>query len=796
MEETDYNILKSSAEVTKLVSFLKTNLEAGDVLAFDLETTGVREHLCDVIGIAIAWGPEEDDAAYVVLREWDTASQTSKPIYDQKTETKLVNDLCATLQDKALLMHNGVFDVACMWHRYNINFIDALYCDTLLLKHTVAEERPFGLKEIGEMLFGEDAKNEQTDLGESVKANGGKWTKTNKEVWKGETYKIGKYAIKDVLLTAGVYAEISVTLEEQGLHNFFYKQEVMPLYKRGTIPMKLQGVFCDVDYFKRLKSEVEDGIIALTEEVFKVLGDKIQPKVQEILDKTINTSRTGQFAEGVLAHYNLPVPSNKKTGKPTLAKSALRSLEADYPGHIALQWLLFDPPKIEVEVDEAMLDDEGEEMLDYKGDVITHKIKKLIDDPAHPGPQLPESIIYKIKKEIYVKNNPELPHVFNLSSTHHLSWLIFECYGETATSFSRKTEKPKVDKNSLEEFDLPFIPPLAKLKKEEKLLSTYIDPILEMQCEGWLYPTMQQYGTTSGRYSCGGGLNLQTLPKNDKRVKKGFIAPEGYKVVSADFSSLEPRIFSWVSGDEGLKRVYWEDLDLYSQIAIDVFELKGVSAVETDKNFLKTVMPEMRDKAKVFTLAVVYGADAGRISQLLGVTYDEAKDIIQRYLNAYPGLKEFMRHQEECAIEYGFVSTDFGRIRHLDEAKELFDKYSTAIKNKKRMIAILGEKEGSETYYKFRSLLNNAKNFPIQATAAHVTNASIIMLADLFEEHKIDGWVCLQIHDEIVCIVAESQAELAASLLKKSMEENWVAKKIDVAMKAVPVVCDNFAEAK
>lgn len=783
-------------EVESLSKFLKNDLEPGDFIAFDIETTGVREHLCDVIGIAIAWGPKIDQAAYVVLREWDTASQTARPIFDQATEAKLVNNLCNGLLDKALLMHNGVFDVACMWHRYNINLTDSLYCDTLLLKHTVAEERPFGLKDIGELLFGSEATDEQRDLGESVKANGGKWNKLNKEIWKGDTDKIGMYAIKDVHLTAAVFEEIEGILKQQGLQNFFYNQEVMPLYRRGTIPMKLQGVFCDVDYFKQLKTEVENGIIELTEEVFKVLGDKIQPKVQEILDKAINTSRTGQFAEGVLAHYNLPVPSNKKTGKPTLAKSALRSLEAEYPGHVALQWLLFDPPEIEVEVEEDLLDEEGEPMLDYKGDALTHKVKKIIEDPNHKGPRLPKDVIYKVKKEIYVRNNPSLPNVFNLSSTHHLSWLIFECYGETATNFSRKTDKPKVDKNSLEEYDLPFIPPLAKLKKEEKLLSTYIEPILDLQCEGWLYPTMQQYGTTSGRYSCGGGLNLQTLPRTDKRVKKGFIAPPGYKVVSADFSSLEPRIFSFMSNDDGLKRVYWEDLDLYSQIAIDVFKLKGVSAREEDDNFLKKIMPEMRDKAKVFTLAVVYGANAGRISQLMGVSYEEAKDIIERYLNTYPGLKEYMKHQENCAIEYGFVSTDFGRIRHLDEAKELYDKYSTALRNKERMIEKLGEKEGSETYYRFNNLLNNAKNFPIQSTAAHVTNASIIMLAELFDENKIDGHVCLQIHDEIVCLVREDHAELAAALLKKSMEENWVAKKIDVAMKAVPAICDNFAEAK
>lgn len=697
--------------------------------------------------------------------------------------------------NKRLVMHNGVFDIACIYHKYGIDLTPALFADTMLMKHTVAEERPFGLKEIGEMLFGEEATDEQRDLGESVLANGGKWNKYNKEIYKGDTFKIGKYAIKDTVLTAKVFLEIEAMLEEQDLSEFFYEREVMPLYRNATIPIKLNGLFVDVEYFKKLKTEVEDGIIKLTEEVFEILGPKIQPKVREILDKAINTSRTGQFAEGVLRYYNLPVPLNKKTGKPTLAKSALKTLDLEYPGHIALQWLLFDPPKIEVEVEETTYDDDGEPILDENGNEVVSKSYKLVDDP-NAGPKLPDEVIYKVKKELYAKSHPELPHVFNLSSTHHLSWLIFDCYKQKAKSFSRKTEKPKVDKNSLEEYDLEFIAPLAKLKKEEKLLSTYILPILEMQDEGWIYPSMQQWGTTSGRYSCGGGLNLQTLPKNDKRIKKGFIAPPGYKVVNADFSSLEPRIFSWVSGDEGLKRVYKEDLDLYSQIAIDVFGLSQYSAREGDKNFLKKVAPDVRDKAKVFTLAVVYGADAGRISQLMGVTYEEARDIINRYLNAYPGLKDYMKRQDEDAMFQGFVSTEFGRIRHLDECRELYEMYSTRIHNKKRMIEKLGEQEGSETYYKFRNLLNNAKNFPIQGTAAHVANASLIMLAGLFRKHKIDGWICLQIHDEITCIVREDQADFAATLLKDSMENNWVAQNIDVPMQAEPLIADNFAEAK
>lgn len=803
-------------------------------VAFDIETNGVNESKCRVIGIA--WCYDFDEGFYLPLAEWNKETKTLDDLFSKKLEDALVAKLCSNLSTSELLMHNGVFDIACMFHSYRIDLTPHIYHDTMLAKHTIDEEHPFGLKDLGEIYIGEDAKDEQLDLAESVKANGGRWTKTEKDIYMGDLDLIAKYAIKDVILTAKLFDLFDEELSRQDLSEFYYKQEVMPLYKRATIPMKLGGIFSDVDYFKKLEKEVENDILSLTDEVLQELGEIIEPKVHEILDDAIPSSRTGQFAEGVLRHYNLPVPINRKTGKPTLAKGALRSLISEYPDHPALQWLIYDPPMISTEVvkEFPILDESGVETGEYEERTVT----KLIPDPNIAGPSLPSEVVYEVKRDIYVSKHPDNPSIFNLSSNHHLSWLLFTAYGETPKSHSKKTGKPQVNKDSLGDYEhLPFIKKFLELKRLEKLVSTYIKPILDKQNDGWIYPSMQQWGTTSGRYSCGGGLNLQTLPRFERpkrclnkkceskkakirnvaltkihidcsecgshfevydaaAIKRGFIAPPGYKIVNADFSALEPRIFAWVSGDNGLKEVYWDGLDLYSKIAIDVFGLKGVSARETDENYLKKVNPDARQQAKVFTLAVPYGANAGRISGLMKKEFKEAQDIIDAYLDAYPGLKDYMSRQEEDAKYNGCTSTNFGRVRHLPHAKELFDKYSTRLYNKKSMQQRCGEKEGSEIYYEFRNLLNNAKNFPIQATAAHVTNASLIMLADLFDENEIDGWISLQVHDEITCIVRDDQADLASKLLQKSMEENWVAKEIDVPMIGVPQIAVNLAEAK
>lgn len=1081
-----------------------------EFVAFDIETNAVTEHDCKVIGIAFAFDTTE--GFYLMLSKYEKQLGKLVNFYSPAMEDKLVRDLCRALSPSKLIMHNGIFDIACLYHNYSIDLTHSLFADTLLMKHTIDEEPPFGLKDLGEIAFGEEAKDEQKDLADSVIKAGGKWNKAYKDIYMGDSELIAKYAIKDVILTAKLFELLDDELISQGLENFFYNQEVMPLYKKATIPMKLNGVNIDVDYFKKLKKEVEDGIIGLTDKVFEIIAPKIGPKIKEILDKAIPTSRIGQFAEELLELHNIPIPVNKRTGKPTLAKTALKQLEVQYPAEKVLKWLLWEPKLVEKEIAIPLLDAEGNESYDENGELKTQIVKKLVADPNSECPYpLSDEVIYSIKKKIYVSRNPHLPRVFNLSSSQHLGWLIFEAYGVEAVKFSRKTGAAQVDKAALETLDLPFIPTLLELKKEEKLLSTYIDPILNIHKNGKIYPSLQQFGTTSGRYSCGGGLNLQTLPRDDKRIKKGFIAPKGYKIVNADFClhpktelltkrgwipvldinqddlvwqvdkeslkgtwvvpkrivkreyngpmyrygnrrgqfdvtenhtmlfvgqrhkyrkdkeklryvqlsqegiqdttknlllasstsdtlktnyskedlwkicaiqadgsiqyktrkdcyriqvsipgnreklrelfgpgqvansirkghtlptetwntiyyshplldgkdlniellgdnqvdefvealsffdgsidkhgaitwgttnkaladrvqaylvrngyearhnvlevknanhntfyslriskkarvrlrscdvfqydysgmvgcvtvesgfilirsegqtfvtgncSLEPRIFSWVSNDDGLKKVYHNGLDLYSQVAIDTFGLDGVSANEADENYLKKVHPEIRNQIKAIALAIPYGSSPARIAEMLKIDYKEAKEIIDNYLGTYPELKEYMRRQEQDVIRNGIVYTDFGRIRHLYEAKDLYEQYGTMLYNKKRMILELGDKEGTEVYYRFRTLLNNAKNFPIQATAAHVCNAAMIKLSDSIKKARVDAKLVLTIHDEITCIAAEKDAQKTLELLKDAMQNNEITNKIDIPILADPVIADNFAEAK
>lgn len=784
-----------TTNVDATIALLNELEAADDLVSFDIETDGLVEVRCNVIGVSFSW--EENQGAYIVLREWDEVNKKLVALLPEQEEKDLMQWLCDILLKKNLVMHNGVFDIAVIHHRYKVNLTEALVADTTVLKHTLDEERPFGLKEIAEKykeyigFTAEEAANqEQQLLKESVIARGGKWNKENKDIYMGDPQIIGTYACADTDLTLKLFNYLHPKLSEEGLEEFFYDEEVMPLYKKATIPMRLGGIFVDVEYFRKLEKELQDDILKLTGEIFSVIEEKAEPYVRQLLDEAVKETRTGKYAERLLQHYSIPIPTNKRTGKPTLAKSELRPLLEAFPEHPAILWLLYDPP-FDVET-------YTEEVEQPDGTKITVTKQRKVPLPLPEGaPTIPDQVRYAVKREIFVEKDPDLPHVFNLSSNEDLSWLLFECYGVEPRSHSKETGKPTVDKNSLETYDdLPFIKKLLELKKTEKLLSTYVRPILEKHVDGWLYPGMLQFGTTSGRYSCAGGLNLQTLPRDDKRIKKGFIAPPGYKVVNADFSALEPRIFSWVSGDEGLKDIWRKKLDLYSQIAIDVFGLEGVSADESAPNYLKKVMPEYRQKVKTFALAVAYGAGAGRIAGLMKVDYMEAQQIIDKYLNAYPGLKNYITTQHVRATTRGKVETPFGRVRRLPKAREIYRKFGTLLKSKKKMVERYGEEFGTKTYYEYRGYLNLSTNHPIQGTAGHVANAAMIKLADLFDEFEIDGYIALQVHDEITCIVREDHAEKAAQLLQDAMENNPITEQIDIPILAEPVISDNFAEAK
>jgi DNA polymerase-1 len=244
-----------------------------------------------------------------------------------------------------------------------------------------------------------------------------------------------------------------------------------------------------------------------------------------------------------------------------------------------------------------------------------------------------------------------------------------------------------------------------------------------------------------------------------------------------------------MSGDKKLQDVFHNNLDIYSLVGIETFDLEGVSANKKDTNFLGNVFPEMRQKSKEFVLMIPYGAEEAQISRKMNVSYSEAGKIKENYLNKFPSLQKYMNRCNYMAKKEGYVKTELGRIRHLKEAKSIYILYG------ERILESRWAKQNGHGALraKMRTLLNNAKNFPIQGLAAHIVNRAMIAVMREFKKQGLDAWVALQVHDEVTCIVREDQAQQAAGILKKCMEETV---KISVPLIAEPLIADTWADAK
>lgn len=734
-----------------------------EYLVLDCETDSEIERKAKLYGIGLCFNDKR--AFYLVWRRQDGSIT-----FNDKEQAEITAWLLDICQKKKLLGHNLIYDILVLDYNLGIDLTPYIYSDTILLKHTLDEEEPFALKELAVITLGPWADKAQQALKDSVIANGGKWVEKQKDMYLADTLVLADYCCWDVLLTYKLFKIYDKNLIEEGLHSLFYVDEIMPLYRECTIPMKRNGFTIDVPYFKQLKKEIEATLITLEDEVIQEIKEEVKPFVDKLLDKKVPIKDSGNFPKFLAKILDIPLPVNKE-GKITLSAKALETQKKATPEYNTFyDWVA------------------GIGSLD----VSPEKIREAR-----------EQMFIHILNTIATKKDKQIRYAFNLNSSQHLAYYFFELKKFTAKGVT-KSGKKQVDSKFIDEIKVgdPKAQKIIDYKKLQKLLGTYVNGILSRQLDGVIYASMLQFGTTSGRYSCR-NPNLQNLPrikdeeaglselvlKYVNSIRKGFIAPPGYKIVNADFSQLEPCCFATMSGDKKLQDVFHKGEDLYSRIAIDVFKMHHLSANKKDPNFLKKVSPEFRNKSKIFTLAVPYGAEESRIGQAMNCDRKEATTIIKAYLNAYPELKKYMTACNWSAKSTGQVKTMFGRIRHLPEAKILFDKYGNDLLDWRwaKQRNLLDERR------KFKTFLNNSKNFPIQGLASHIVNRSMIAIARKFKEFSIDGWISLQCHDEITCTVREDQAELVKNILRDCMQNTT---KIAVPLIAEPIIGTSWADSK
>ncbi|WP_270842610.1 DNA polymerase I [Mitsuokella multacida] len=353
-------------------------------------------------------------------------------------------------------------------------------------------------------------------------------------------------------------------------------------------------------------------------------------------------------------------------------------------------------------------------------------------------------------------------HTFNLNSPKQLGTVLFEeldlpVRKKTKTGYSTNAEV--LESLRLEH---PIVEQILAYRLWSKLKSTYLDGItgLIRTDTGRVHTSFNQTVTATGRLSSS-DPNLQNIPvrtEEGRMIRALFEPGEGYDyLLSADYSQIELRLLAHMSGDENFIDAFKRGQDIHARTAAEVFGIP-----------LEEVTPDLRRHAKAVNFGIVYGISDFGLARNLHISRKEAGDYISRYFERYPGVRAFMDKVVAEAHETGYVTTMFGRRRELP-----------AIKSRNFNQRMLAERM--------------AMNTPIQGTAADVIKLAMIAAYHRLKEAGVKSRILLQVHDELVLEVVESELDVVQAILRESMEH--------VVALSVPLIIDihwgrNWAEAK
>ena len=751
----DYIIVDNKDKLQELVTHINTY----EHLAFDVESTGLNTRKDVVIGFSISG--QHGVGFYYPIYTYDV--QGDKLVESGSKEVAI--QLIKSLKNKKLYTWNGSYDVRITKNSLGVDLTDALYVDGMLLKHTLQEEGPFGLKPTGIELqkeiglnVEEEANKEQIELKENVEKNGGSTTKTNYEMYKADLEVMGKYAAADADLTLRICDYYLEKLAKENLEEFFFSKEVMPLYKEVTIPMEDNGVKLDLELLQKSKEEVESDIKKLRYKVISSLFDSedFGRWYDDAIEKATKTSPKGKFGQKVAEYFSLDLPISK-SGNFSLTKKNLERLEDSVPRSFLL----------------------GEDV------------------------DLGEETVFDIKEQIYLEANDGLQ--VNISSKKQMGEIVFDYMNIKPLSKTDKGSPQFNDKfiDHLAEEGIEWAKDLHNYNRLIKIKGAYIDRFLDNHEDGYYYFSYKQHGTISGRY----GSDAQQLPrpleegqedeivrKYVNRVRAFFIADEDMIFIDCDYESLEPHVFAHISGDEGLRDIFRNGHDFYSTIAIATESLEEVSADKKAENYLGKVDKQKRQQAKGYALGVPYGMGAYALGKTLGIDTEEAQDLIDGYLDGFPDLKEWMERSKKFAQKNGYIVSEAGRVRHLPKAKELFKKHGEKLmdfKYRNKLKKRHGHEAVTEAYKDYKNSINNSRNFQVQSMAGSVVNAAAIAINRKFKKEGIKAYVCAQIHDQLIIHVPEDKLDYCKEIVQDLMESTT---KLSLALKAPPEVSKNWRD--
>ncbi len=389
--------------------------------------------------------------------------------------------------------------------------------------------------------------------------------------------------------------------------------------------------------------------------------------------------------------------------------------------------------------------------MEYKG------IKLDTEMLAGFSKDLTEDLL-KLQTEIYEKAGEE----FNINSPQQLGTILFEKLG-LPSGKKTKTGQYSTNESVLTKLAVKYeIPSLIlEYRQLAKLKSTYVDamPLLIDEQTGRVHTDFNQSVAATGRLSSS-NPNLQNIPIRTTRgreIRKAFIADDGFQIYSADYSQVELRVIAHIAKDEAMIEAFRNGEDIHARTAKEIFGLESLDDVTQDH----------RRKAKEVNFGIPYGLSAFGLAQNLGIDNNEGKVMIDEYFNRFPNILNYINETKEFAKEHGYVQTLLGRRRYLPD----INSGNWNVRGFAERVAI---------------------NMPIQGTAADVIKLAMINIHNWLNENKKQSRMLLQVHDELVFEIHDSEQEEVPAKIIELMEGAFT---MDVPLKVEAGIGKNWLEA-
>ncbi|MBI2578065.1 MAG: hypothetical protein HYV77_04530 [Candidatus Wildermuthbacteria bacterium] len=371
----------------------------------------------------------------------------------------------------------------------------------------------------------------------------------------------------------------------------------------------------------------------------------------------------------------------------------------------------------------------------------------VIDQMEKAGIQINKEYFFRLSSEISKELEELRKHIFkeagrefNVNSPQQLSGILFE---DLRISIKGLKKTPgRVVSTAASELEKlrgehPIVDFLLKYRELQKLFTTYINTLPELtDSQGRIHTHFDQLGTATGRISSS-NPNLQNIPlKGDwgTRIRKGFVAAEGFQFAGFDYSQMELRVAAHVADDKKMQEFFLENKDIHRMTAAEVFGIPP-----------EKVTDEMRYRAKALNFGVLYGMGASGFARSAGIPMEEAQEFIDNYFTRFPQIMAYIEKTKQFGREHGYTETMFGRKRYIPEI--------------------------NSTNFQIRSAAEReAVNHPIQGGAADLMKMAMVRVAEQVLPSYPNARMLIQIHDELLFEIKEDILNKIIPEIKTAME--------------------------